>query len=758
MIARLRAWLLLPLLLALSGPAWAQTDIPVEVATQTTQQTRTGSTAYAAVTSATIADGDLVDGKDYWITVTAQITTTTSGQNYKVRLVHGSTAFAESETIDSGAAGNVYMTYQFQTVWTAVSSEAITLEFGVTNTSFTAAIDQVEIRAVQLTDYLTANTDYWWNERSTDDGLSTTPTNGATVTITTPTAGNYLAFSYAQVEHTDTTTQSISALVRSGEASSSTPEARMEGGSVSGSTWTQYLLGRGYALTAVSNTFTEASSTSSGTAHTRRHSSIFVLRLGAFVDAGYAYTDADTALGTSSFGTNLQTLNITPTSTGDFVLGAYWGFDGANVARTATFRLQAAGTDSPATQTSDDYDFRMKDAADERPYAIGTVTSLSSGGSRAITLDAHVSSTTSTPNGQHRLVWGFSIALSGTTNSSPSVSLSSPANAATVTSLTPTLAFVCTDPDGDACRVEVEISDISDFSGGTRILVAEFAPGGGRGGLSIHGIPVGGTSTTGELQLDDRAMQSTEGTGGTVSRVSFQMGRDSYNPSGNAYARIWAGAGPFGGGDDIPTGGTAPAAAPTLGWLAMSDAVPLDGSMANTQAWWNFDFTGANRIPWQDGVHYTVGIEWEPDSGASDNGFSITGDGLNSGTEDPGNLYNDGTNGGLGGVQPTWDLFYRVYIEWTTTQYVSGTDSGFSNNTNGGDTDPFNSGDTLHFVTPTLVDGVTYYWRVRGIDPSGSNTYGSQTSSRSFTVNTSAGTERPTRLQLMGVSRRRPAA
>lgn len=42
------------------------------------------------------------------------------------------------------------------------------------------------------------------------------------------------------------------------------------------------------------------------------------------------------------------------------------------------------------------------------------------------------------------------------------------------------------------------------------------------------------------------------------------------------------------------------------------------------------------------------------------------------------------------------------------------------------------SGTDVSFAAPTLTEGTTYYWRVRGIDPNGGNTYGSWSSTRSF--------------------------
>jgi hypothetical protein len=65
---------------------------------------------------------------------------------------------------------------------------------------------------------------------------------------------------------------------------------------------------------------------------------------------------------------------------------------------------------------------------------------------------------------------------------------------------------------------------------------------------------------------------------------------------------------------------------------------------------------------------------------------------------------------------------------------VSGTDAGFSGNPD--NTDPFTSGQQVTYTVQagnSLSPG-TYYWRVRGIDPSGSNTYGEWATTRTFTI------------------------
>lgn len=71
---------------------------------------------------------------------------------------------------------------------------------------------------------------------------------------------------------------------------------------------------------------------------------------------------------------------------------------------------------------------------------------------------------------------------------------------------------------------------------------------------------------------------------------------------------------------------------------------------------------------------------------------------------------------------------------------VSGTDAGFANPDTGGDTDPFNSGENIQYTVQggDSLDDDTYYWRVRGIDPTGSNTYGAWATTRSFILSSSA--------------------
>jgi hypothetical protein len=65
---------------------------------------------------------------------------------------------------------------------------------------------------------------------------------------------------------------------------------------------------------------------------------------------------------------------------------------------------------------------------------------------------------------------------------------------------------------------------------------------------------------------------------------------------------------------------------------------------------------------------------------------------------------------------------------------VSNVDSGFVNTVNGVDTDPFTSGQMVSYTVQSVLNNGTYYWRVRALDPSGTNYYGQWSASRTFTI------------------------
>jgi hypothetical protein len=143
-------------------------------------------------------------------------------------VVHGSTAFDDSEQLWASGASTRRTPYFWWTVWTAVSGEDINVQYSInTHNAPTASLDLV-LLAINLSDDVTENTDWVYAERSTDDALTTTFLDGASITFTPGSASDWLVLTNGQYTSSADTVSHISRIERSGEASSSVPEARRE--------------------------------------------------------------------------------------------------------------------------------------------------------------------------------------------------------------------------------------------------------------------------------------------------------------------------------------------------------------------------------------------------------------------------------------------------------------------------------------------------------------------------------------------------
>jgi hypothetical protein len=277
-----------------------------------------------------------------------------------------------------------------------------------------------EILILNLTDDLTENTDWAWHERATDDALSTTATDGGSVTFTPGTASHdWLVLSYAQLNAANATNSWTSRISRSGEATSTTPTCSdipthqdIQG---------QQLHSRVFSLGTSSNTFKEQS-LASASAHTRLHSTIFALNLNKFAHHFDAYNDGDTAtLGTDitvDTPNPIVTDTVAPTNTGVFVIGATFSYDVGQYQRTFSFRGQTyvdgeAQSDLPAGMTAAALVYQDSGIShsDEIPMFHLTGLSMTGGSTYRTDIDVAASSVTSAPTAQHRSLWGFSVEL-----------------------------------------------------------------------------------------------------------------------------------------------------------------------------------------------------------------------------------------------------------------------------------------------------------------------------------------------------------
>jgi hypothetical protein len=374
--------------------------------------------SYTDLADCTISSASFTVGKRYLLLVTAQHSNITTTGICGLRVEHGTTAFAESESEQTVPSAGDYIVYTWMTVWTAVTGEGITLQGMVEAGGRTQRVNFVSLLAIQLDDYLTENTDWFFNERANDDALSTTPMAGATVTFTPATASqDWLVLSSAQISHGDVTTAALSELVRSGEASSSTPASNIEAQGAA-SNLRGHFLARVFTLGAASNTFTEQTSTSSGTAHTRLHGALFALNLHRFLDHGAVYTDASAAItATSGFGTELQTATVTPDgNTSMFILSSVLYDENSTTRlrfRNQTYVDGGAQADQPAGQTTAAYGFRPGNGhtAAQEPMTVLTVMAQTGGSTYRTDVDGHVESTVGTPAALYRTVVMWSAEL-----------------------------------------------------------------------------------------------------------------------------------------------------------------------------------------------------------------------------------------------------------------------------------------------------------------------------------------------------------
>lgn len=326
----------------------------------------------------TLADTIFTAGKKYLIWATAEYSSTngSGSRRPELRVIHGSTPFDDSLAYTPQAfALNRWRTYTWFHVWTAVSTEALKLQFRSINADTTARVDNSTIFTLCLTDYGTENTDWFFNELGTDSAtLSATAQDGATITVAPSVSSKWLVASLAQINGT-TGSQMLSRLVRSGEASSSVPEIKIN--PYDGTNHRDQLACIAAFTLAASNTFTEQS-LSNATAHTRLHSKLFALNLSRFARGEFSYNAGDTALSSSSWATAAATASITPSATGPVWAGASALTLRDAAACLPAYRLQIDNADDPATQTTDAYPHQRGEVSGNvDPWAIQTVSSLS---------------------------------------------------------------------------------------------------------------------------------------------------------------------------------------------------------------------------------------------------------------------------------------------------------------------------------------------------------------------------------------------
>ena len=361
-------------------------EIAHAYAEQTTLQTHTGDTSWTDISGATIASGSFTTGKKYLLIIKATLNGDNAGGNFGMKVLHGSTDFGTSISQIEPQTTSAFYPYFWFTVWTAVASEGIKMQYSnLLNTGDTVSADQLTLFAMNLSDDIAENTDWYFSETVADTNLSTTwsTTNNASITFTPSGASDWIVMTLSRTETTSTTREFESRINSSGDVTDTEPQVRQEG---EDTTYDNFVFGllRVFALTNQSNTFTEQSRVDFGTGQgPRKSSAIFALNLEKFKDHTDVYIAAEVALGTSVYGTAVQTLGITPSQTGDVLILSHYIWDAnvstVNISINWKTRQQVDNSDQPPTQTADARNTAANwDSTDELIIVDMTVESLDS--------------------------------------------------------------------------------------------------------------------------------------------------------------------------------------------------------------------------------------------------------------------------------------------------------------------------------------------------------------------------------------------
>ena len=375
---------------------------------QLTAQTHTGDTIWTDVSGAAITSGNFTTGKEYLLLIRCVVKYNESGL-CGVKMLHGSTDFASSIISHASASGNdTWYTYFWPTVWTAVSGEGIKMQFKVDDNARTVEVDQITLFAMNLTDNLTKDTDWFFDENTTTTALSTTwsTANNASITFTPAAGDDWLIITRSIIDANGSFSsfQLESRMDRSGEATSTEPLSSIE--RESDTELKLFSLMRTFNLGNSSNTFREQSRESSGTAFQRLHSGVFALNLDKFDVQANSWLETGATLSTTDYATELRSISITPNVTGDVLVLAQWLNDSGAEALKGKSRVQIGGTTHP--DATDVQQNQAYDALDEIRYAHCFVQSLANS---AQTIDLDGSAVTTAQVGEDRLLVAITMEL-----------------------------------------------------------------------------------------------------------------------------------------------------------------------------------------------------------------------------------------------------------------------------------------------------------------------------------------------------------
>lgn len=287
------------------------------------------------------------------------------------------------------------------------------------------------------------------------------------------------------------------------------------------------------------------------------------------------------------------------------------------------------------------------------------------------------------------------------TNAAPTVALNTPINAATVGSTTPQLAFTGTDAEANPITYETQIDTVNTFNS-----------------TVIPGVTIKDSYTdapnTFYILFGDGGSNSRRGQLFTTT-AAYTLGKIQLYHTKTG----------------TPTDGIVVSLYSSVGGTLLATSQTVPSSSLIDSAYNDYIFPSPATLTSATQYFFTISRTGVRDSA---NYWTV-------GSKSPG-AYSGGDEYSYNSTTTTWsaitgdDAVFKTYDATTgaLVDKLSASDTGFTDITNGAHTDPFTSGEQIGYTTPALSAGSTYYWRVRGKDPAGSNTFGAWSSTNSFTI------------------------
>lgn len=290
-------------------------------------------------------------------------------------------------------------------------------------------------------------------------------------------------------------------------------------------------------------------------------------------------------------------------------------------------------------------------------------------------------------------------------NITPVIILNTPNNIS-LTDNTPILNFKGTDPQNDNIEYQIQIDTVNVFNSqaGVNPVIIDSCTQ-----ATDESVILGAIDNDGVGQC------FTSQSNSVLTSVKFYLFKTNF-PTGNVNVRLYAITGTYGV-NAVPTG-------PILAYSDNFDISTITSSLLE----YEFTFSGANRYNLVGGTKYAVMLQYINGGTVSD--YFEVGRRI-SAPNNPGNyfLYDGGSYYPNFGVNA--DLPFKVYAISNSPliNAVSTIDTGFTIG------HPFISGVSKEYTVQSSLPANTYYWRVRAIDVSGSNIYGSWSSIQNFIIN-----------------------